>query len=103
MQRGCAKSRWAFAVATLRPCRPAFWFGVRTPFDSAELRREQPDYSCMEGDNNAGDATSHELILHQLMSLQADIEAIKQAQVLLLKVLVNFPAGQTPQRWLQAV
>jgi hypothetical protein len=57
----------------------------------------------MEGDHNAGDATSHELVLHQLMSLQADIEALKQAQVLLLKVLVNFPAGQTPQRWLQAV
>ncbi|HUR59059.1 MAG TPA: hypothetical protein VM029_15195 [Opitutaceae bacterium] len=57
----------------------------------------------MEGDSNSGEATSHELVLHQLMSLQADIEAIKEAQVLLLKVLVNFPAGQTPQRWLHAV
>ncbi len=56
----------------------------------------------MEGELNGGDATSREL-LRQLMSLQADMEAIKEAQVLLLKVLVNFPAGQTPQRWLHAV
>jgi hypothetical protein len=46
---------------------------------------------------------SQELILNEVLAVRAEVEAIREANILLLKGLAQFPAGETPAGFLTKV
>ena len=40
--------------------------------------------------------------MEQLVALRAEVKALRESNTILLKVLVAFSGGQTPERWMEA-
>jgi hypothetical protein len=46
-------------------------------------------------------ASQYRILMDQLVALRAEVKALRESNTVLLKVLVAFSGGQTPERWME--
>ena len=46
--------------------------------------------------------SQYRILMDQVLALRAEVKALRESNTILLKVLVAFSGGQTPERWMEA-
>ena len=46
-------------------------------------------------------SSQYRILMDQIVTLRAEVKALRDSNTILLKVLVAFSGGQTPERWME--
>lgn len=46
--------------------------------------------------------SQYRILMDEIVNLRAEVKALRDSNTVLLKVLVAFSGGQTPERWMEA-